>query len=104
MSLDDGCDESFFLCLRRFFSLSCFYFFDNESGGDGYGSGSSGTCSFPFSSENSVGRVSGSKSVGRVSGLFSVGRVSGIFSLSRVTKSVGRVSGLFSLSQFSGIV
>ena len=47
-----------------------------------------------FSSENFVGRVSGSKSVCLVSG---------IFSLSLVTKSVGCVSEIFSLSRVSGI-
>ena len=68
LSLDDGSDESSLLCLRRFFFLSSLFFFSDEPDDDGSGSGSSGTCSFSFSSENYVGHVSSSKSVGRVSG------------------------------------
>ena len=54
------------MCLRRFFFLSRFFFFNYDS--ENYGSrfGSSGTCAFPFRSgeivkfsSNSVGRVSG---------------------------------------------
>ena len=45
-----------------FILLSRFSFFDEKSDNDGPGSGSSGTCPFPFSSVNSVGRVSGSGS------------------------------------------
>ena len=62
---------SFFL--RQFFFLSLFFlfdlllllsfdesdFFDYESGNDGSGSGSPGTCTFPFCSVISVGCVSG---------------------------------------------
>ena len=84
-SLEDGSDESSFLFLRRFFFLSHLFFFDDESDDDGSRSGSSGTCSFSFFSENSVGRVSSSKSVDHVSG----------FSCNGVTKSVCRVSGIF---------
>ena len=72
-SLDYESYASYFLCLRRFFFLSLFflinllellssnglYFFNHESDNDGSGSGSSGTCDFPFFSGNSVGRVSG---------------------------------------------
>ena len=60
--LDNGSDESSFLCLRRFFFLSRFFFFDNESDNDGSGSGSSSTFPLSFSSVNPVGRVSGSGS------------------------------------------
>ena len=42
----------------RFFFLLRFFFFDNESDIDGSGSGSSGTCAFPFFSGNFVGCVS----------------------------------------------
>ena len=71
-----------------------FFFFSLESNGDvsdksvddGSGSGfTSGSCSFSFFSENSVGRVSSSKSVGSVSSSECVGRVSS-------SESVGRVS------------
>ena len=39
-----------------------FFFFDDESDDDGSGSGSPSTCTFPFFSGNSVGRVSGVRS------------------------------------------
>ena len=59
--------------LQQFFLLSLFflfdllsllsfdesYFFDCESGNDGYGSGSPGTCTFPFCYVLSVGCVGG---------------------------------------------
>ena len=83
MLLDDGSDELSFLSLRHFF-LSYLFFFDDKSGNDGSGSGSYGTCSFPFSSENSVGPVSISKYVGCVSGIFYVGCVSGILKVGRI--------------------
>ena len=71
--LDDGSDESYFLSFRNLFFLSRFFFFDllelisfdelylfdDESDNYEYGSGSPGTCDFPFCSGNSVGRVSG---------------------------------------------
>ena len=82
-------------CVYDAFSSYCVsFFFNDESDDDGSGSGSYGTCSYSFSSENSVGLVSG---------LFSVGRVSGIFSVNRITKSVGRVSGIFSVCRVGGI-
>ena len=59
MSLYDGSDKSYFLCLRLSFILSRFFFFGDESDNDGSGSGSSGMCDFPFCSDNSFGRVSG---------------------------------------------
>ena len=58
MSLDDGSDESYFLCLRHFLFLSHFFFLDDESTKNGSGSGSSGTCNFPFFPVNSVGHFS----------------------------------------------
>ena len=74
------------------------FFFDDDPGNDGSGSGSSGTCPFSFC-KKIVGRVSGSNYVVRVSGSNYVGRVSGIFSFSRVTYSVGCVRGIFSVSR-----
>ena len=76
-SLDNEYDASCFLCLRRFFFLSIVFLidllellsfdelnvFDDESGDYRYGSGSPGTCTFPFCSGYSVGRVSGVCSV-----------------------------------------
>ena len=47
-ALDDGSDKSSFLCLQQFFFLSRLFFYDDEYDNDGYGSGSSGTCAFPF--------------------------------------------------------
>ena len=57
--LHDGSDDSSFLYFQRFFFLSRLFFFDDESGNDGSGSGSSGTCAYPFCFGNSVGHVSG---------------------------------------------
>ena len=57
MSIEDGSDKSFFGCLRRFFSLLCFFFFDIESDEDVFddesdydGSGSGITSILCFSS------------------------------------------------------
>ena len=85
-SLEDGSDESYFLCLRRLLFLSCLFFFDiesdedvfdDESDDDGSGSRLSGLCPFlffeisvDFVCELSVNEVT--KSVCRVSGMFSV--------------------------------
>ena len=71
--LDDESDASCFLCFRRLFFLSLFFFiallellffdnldlFDDESENDGSGSGSPGTYAFPFCSGESVGGVTG---------------------------------------------
>ena len=67
-SLEDGSDKSSFQCLRQFFLLLCFFFFDIEYDEDvfddrsddcGYGSGfTSGFCLSSFF-ELSVDRVSG---------------------------------------------
>ena len=51
-------------------SLDKLDLFDDDSDDDGYVSGSPGTCSFPFYSDESVGSVG--KSVGRVCGVGSV--------------------------------
>ena len=51
-----------------FYFLLRFFFFDDESDNDGSGSGSSGTCDFPFYSGNYVDRV-----IGVGSGVFSTG-------------------------------
>ena len=45
--------------LRCFLFLSGLFFFDDYSDNDGSGSGSYGTCPFPFCSSNYVGCVSG---------------------------------------------
>ena len=47
---------------KTFFFLSHFFSFDDEYYNDGSRSGSSSTCPFPFSSANSIGRVSDSGS------------------------------------------
>ena len=57
--------------------------FDNESDDDGSGSGSPGTCTFPFFSDESVSRVG--KYVGHVCGVGS-----GIFVLTGI-ESIGDV-------------
>ena len=91
--LEDGSDESSFQCLRHFFFFLLFFFFaleadedisdesDDKVSGSGF---TSGSCSFLFFSENSVGNVSSSGSVGRVSISGSVGRVNEIFYVGRV--------------------
>ena len=51
-------------------------FFDDESDNDGSGSGSPGTCAFPFCSVNSISRVSGvGFSVFVLTGIESIGDV-----------------------------
>ena len=101
--LVEGSDESSSRCLQRFFFFLILLFFDIESNEDvsdesdnaGSGSGfTSGSCSFSFFSENSVGCVSSSESIGRVSSSKTVDHVSGIFSVSRVSgmSSLGCVS------------
>ena len=59
--------------LFSWFTVICviwkFDLFDDESDNDGSGSGSAGTCAFPFCSDEYVGSVG--KSVGRVRGVSS---------------------------------
>ena len=75
----------FFFLLFFFFALESDEDVSDKYDHEGSGSGfTSGSCSFSFSSENSIGCVSSSKYVGRVSELFSVGRVSGILKVGRI--------------------
>ena len=83
---------------RHFFFLPRFFFFDDESGNDGSGSGSSGTCTFPFYSENYVGCVSGVGSVVFVPiGIESIGDVVPLVMLLSigVESKVGRLIEIF---------
>ena len=81
-SLNDESDESSLLSFRWFFLLSCLIFCDEDSGDDGSGYGSSGTCSLSFSYENFVDCVSKIFSVGRVSGILKIGRTGELIRLS----------------------
>ena len=84
-SLEERSDESSFRCLQCFFFFLFLFFIalesdedvSDESEDEGSGSGfTSGSCSFSFFSENSVGHVSSSQSVRCVGSSESVGRVS----------------------------
>ena len=85
------------------FLLIPFFFFDDESDNDESGSGSPGTCAFPFFSVNSVGCVSGVgsgvfvptgiKSIGDVVQLF-------VFVIRGVESKFGRLIEIFSRSKY----
>ena len=86
--LKDDSDKSYFLCVRHFFFVSCFfllyllyflsadksYLLNDEYDYDGCDSGYADPCSFPFCFDESVGRVE--DSVGPVDN--SVSCVSGV--------------------------
>ena len=91
-------------CFHDAFSfLSRFFFLNDESDNYGSGSGSSGTCAFPFCSGNYVGRVSGI-----CSGVFvptGIKSISDVISLvvfvpRGVESKVGRLIEIFSRSKY----
>ena len=81
--------EFMFNWFTRVFIVQRIRFFNDESDNDGSGSGSAGTCAFPFCSDESV------SSVGKF-----VGRVCGMGSGVVVPRGIQSISGFFSLVVF----